>query len=103
MTTVNITAQVETTLAELGDTPDAIADRLRALGIKGRQHSMRFCPIARLIEPLNGVEFVEVDGRYAFLSPDIDTTDWVWLPQPVREFVSWFDDGVYLDLAEVQA
>lgn len=95
-------AQVTATLNALGDTPDAIADRLRALGIKGRRIGARHCPIAQLLNTLDGVSNAAVfDDSISFSK----SGGWgAALPTSAAvEFIRRFDQGVYLDLVEVAA
>jgi hypothetical protein len=97
VTATDIAAQVEVKLAGLGDSPDAIADRLRALGIKGRRANESCCAIANLIKSVDGVTCVVVKNANAWLFPDSR----IQLRGPVAEFIERFDRGVYLDLVEV--
>ena len=97
-------------LAQFPDA-DAVADRARALGIKGEPEEPCRCPVALLIErEFSRIVWVESDnvclapGECDHLFCDVaDATDRdVVLPAPVAEFVRLFDKGVYLDLrAEV--
>lgn len=98
--TDTIKARATAALAELGDTPDAVADRLRALEIKGWMGSESMCPIAVYLARLDDTWVVEVLGEQAFISDDEITTVEVDLPEPVSLFVRRFDQGVYLDLAD---
>jgi hypothetical protein len=86
-------------LAELPDTADGIADRMRALDIKGRRQDDFCCPIANWLigkgfeDPMVGEEWCEA------LDDDPTQTD---TPPAVAEFVRRFDAGVYLDLVETE-
>ena len=80
-------------LAQLPDTADGIADRMRALDIKGCQDMGGHCPLARWLER-EGFEEAIVERRNATAKGYF----WVEMPQAAREFVDRFDDGVYLDL-----
>lgn len=89
------------TLDELGPTPDDVADRLRALGIKGDRGSSCACPIALILRAVDGVEDADVLETIAEVwdkaNPDAAAVE-VHVPQPVSEFIVRFDKGVYLDL-----
>ncbi len=103
MSAVDHEAAVAQLLAELGDTADAVADRLRALGIKGIPGDACWCPVASYLKR-NGYEAVAVSMsdwgcalsvEQGYGAIDGDT------PGPVVEFIARFDEGVYLDLVEV--
>ncbi len=101
MSAVDHEAAVARLLADLGDTADAVADRLRALGIKGKHRHSYECPVAKLLHA-NGYPDVEVDNGWTW--PDGSTDNAipeVANPAPVGEFIQRFDAGVYLDLVEV--
>lgn len=88
------------TLAELGTTPDAVADRLRALGIKGGRGQLCGCPIAVYIRTRLGV-------RAAVSADLIQWGAWpAWVdlipPLAVAAFIRRHDQGVYLDLVTVE-
>lgn len=91
--------RIEEMLAGLGDTADAVADSLRAKGIKGNSTDGECCPIANLLS----AEFPEAaNGNWG----DKAGCWWVDLggirtpqgpikpPGAVNEFISVFDDGV---------
>ncbi len=88
--------QMLTALAELGATADEVADRLRALGIRGTRGHICQCPIAVYIRTRLGVrpavsrEFVEWAAW--------PTWQQVATPPVVRAFLRHYDRGVYLDL-----
>lgn len=90
-------------LAELPDTPDGIADRMRVLGIKGYCGDAYNCPIANwLLRPDTGYEGASVgDIRIEVCDDDSGFQD-APMPPAVAEFVRRFDAGVYLDLVEPQ-
>lgn len=92
------TVRVEQLLAELGDTADAVADRLRALEIKGVRGSDCNCPVAEYLKRA-GLTDVSV-GDWIFTGQDADELD---TPQVIRDFIERFDKGVYLDLVEAVA
>jgi hypothetical protein len=85
-------------LTGLGNTADAIADRLRALGIKGAQCFAGNCPLAT---------YLATHGITAFVSGDqisVPVTDSVFVglavPAAAAVFIENFDRGVYLDLVD---
>jgi hypothetical protein len=91
--------QLLDTLARYGDTADAIADRFRAMGIKGARHQAMACPIAQALSragyryPIVSCEEIRVDDAGGFVA--------VSTPESVAEFVRRYDARVYLDLVEV--
>lgn len=98
MTAADHTAAVAELLAGLGDTPDAVADTLRAKGIKGKRGDFCGCPVARCVQELLGTENANVSDVWVyFVAGRVPT------PRPVSDFLSLFDRGVYLDLVEVEA
>ena len=84
-------------LAELPDTADGIADRMRALGIKGKRHYITCCPLATFLRD-KGIRGAVIDGMEASIRGVDDFTP---LTGSQAEFVRRFDAGVYLDLVEV--
>lgn len=100
MTAVDVTARVTAALAELGDTPDAVADSLRAKGIKGARRAECDCPVANYLRTLDGISEIEVSGTEVFLGPSIDQGIGIEMPVSVAGFVHHFDEGVYLDLVD---
>jgi hypothetical protein len=103
MSAVDHEAAVAKLLADLGDTADAIADRLRALGIKGRARQACHCPVANYIERQSAYTGASVSRDLVLaVDPDLNYEALeVPTPDAVAEFVRRFDDGVYLDLVEV--
>ena len=85
-------------LAELPDTADGIADRMRALGIKGRKGGACECPLANYLKD-RGLPDVAVARYYARAFKGGVTE--AEMPPAASEFVYRFDHGVYLDLVEV--
>ncbi len=92
-------------LAGLGDTPDAVADRLRALGIKGVQGDACFCPIARFLDsdstPYRCAAVTDLSSIVDSPAEDYRTLQ-VSNPAPVAEFIGRFDAGIYLDLVQLE-
>lgn len=88
-------------LADLGGTADAVADRLRALGIKGTRHDGCSCPIANLLRSNGcGTSELEVSNYHVYPTGSLIPNDQEvpQLPPPVTQFIRRFDEGVYLDL-----
>lgn len=96
--------RVAALLAELGDHSDAIADRFRALGLKGVRKAVDCCPVAAYLQNC-GIEgaMVDADSNDELFVRDFDRTlvGPVEFPGAVADFVLAFDRGVYLDLVEV--
>lgn len=94
--------RIEKLLRSLGQTPDDVADRLRARRITGVREDGCDCPIARLIKAeipesrgdwkVPGNEWLVTSGQVGFPGGHVDT------PLAVDEFITVFDLG--LDLAE---
>jgi hypothetical protein len=102
--------QVAKTLAELGDSPDAVASSLREQGITGFPRCPFGCPLVmRLLDldplwkrlPLT-TESLKVDGDHVFVDlwPGKYQAFKVDLLEPCQRFVSRFDDGAYPFLIE---
>lgn len=99
MSAVDHEAAVAKLLADLGGTADAVADRLRALDIKGIQGVPACCPIARYLQA-NGLDARYVSAMRIRIGTDYGR-EYEYDAAGVSDFVSYFDDGVYLDLVEV--
>jgi hypothetical protein len=98
----DIRTQVNQALAVLGNEPDAVADALRAKGIKGAKGSDSDDPIARyLVAQLPGVALVEVyENRIEVTTETGQMADRIGTPDAIALFVRRFDRGVYLDLVD---
>jgi len=85
-------------LTKLGNDADAIADRLRAKGIKGARVLSNICPLAIYLETQGVTAYVSAES----LSVPVDEHTTVDMPVPpaVAVFVPRFDGGVYLDLID---
>lgn len=89
----------ENALGALGTTVDEVAGTLLHLGIKGT-HAANSCPISRYLDaqPVGDIEFGVascMSDSYVWIA-DPDATDfYVKHPEPVAQFISRFDDGVY--------
>lgn len=86
---------------ELGNTPDEVADGLRARKIKGVRNAARFLnPIVRLALGSSpnayGMDLILVD-RLRIVFAD-GRTDEVVLPESVAGFLANFHRGLYPDL-----
>jgi hypothetical protein len=86
---------------ELGLTADDVAGRLRALEIKGERMNENTCPLAVYLLRLDGVAGAEVNEEDAFLYPAGNATPVVvQLSDAAKDFLHWFDLGIYLDLVQ---
>ena len=91
--------QVRELLNQLGPTPDAVADRLRALGIKGNGSCG---PIeAYLYRYADGISSVRMGLSTLSFRTLNDVECSITLPTPVIFFLSRLERGVYLDLCEL--
>jgi hypothetical protein len=102
VTAADVKTRAAAALAELGDTPDAVADRLRALEIKGWRGSESMCPIAVYLARLDQDLVAEVLEEEVWLIVEDELPVAVPMPEPASWFVQRFDQGVYLDLADGQ-
>ena len=93
-------------LADLGGTPDEVAESLRRLGIKGKRKSGETCPLAYFIAAKFGdvVTYAEVDTCGVEIEIDRGNADlrWVDFASPCEQFVVRFDKGEYPDLVSPQ-
>lgn len=107
--------KVEALLISLGDTSCAVAESLRARGIKGKTQSPSCCPIAvLLLQEDPGVQ-IEVNGddiTYAFDCPHEDLEDGscdcladatVYPGKVIAAFIEEFDAGTFPDLIALEA
>ncbi len=99
-TTITTDDELAVLLATLGDTPVAVAETLRAKGIKGRPCESSRCPIANWLVTETGAVTVEVDSDIYFRHAGahglwIDPT-----PDAVAEFIRRFDEGDFPDLID---
>ena len=88
-------------LEELGNTPDEVAEELRARKIQGVRNAARFLnPIVRLAHgcspEIYGMDLILGD-RLRIVYAD-GRTDEVVLPEPVLGFLENFHRGLYPDL-----
>ncbi|GAA0432610.1 hypothetical protein Aca07nite_19810 [Actinoplanes capillaceus] len=83
-------------IADLGDTADAIAERLDTAAVTGRPGDATCCPIATYLhhaEPgLSGITVLP--DRIEFFTETGDD-EHLPTPEPVAEFAARFDDGHY--------
>jgi 5'-deoxynucleotidase YfbR-like HD superfamily hydrolase len=91
-------------LADLGDTPDQVADTLRRGNHHGAVCSEATCPITSyLAATFPTATYVRVTSIQALLRHPGGTVQ-VWSPRPVRHFVDRFDlSGDFADLASDHA
>ena len=85
-------------LAELGDSADAIADRLRALGIKGAQCYSGYCPLAIYLENNGITAYISREEISVAVTADVLVR--MDVPPPVATFIKHFDNGIHLDLID---
>lgn len=90
--------RIEALLAGLGDTADAVADSLRAKGIKGNRDDGCECPVANLIyaevEESHGGNWSDSAGGWFVSGAYIRTPDGdIDPPRAVTEFIEAFDNG----------
>ena len=86
---------------ELGETPDVVAEWLRAAGIKGIRNAARFLnPIVRFahgkINDVYGIDLIMGD-RLRIVHVDGQTSE-VTVPEPVLRLLERFHHGLYPDL-----
>jgi hypothetical protein len=104
-------AQVEQLLAGLGNSPGQVAASLCQEGVWGIPNDARSCAVASYLGAVLGADprvrslttgqslvKVVVDGPVAFLPPAVAR---VRLPQPVRQFIAAFDQGMFPMLVRV--
>jgi hypothetical protein len=101
-----LAARLTAALDNLGGTPDQVADRLRALGIKGDRIDPDSCPVAVYLTGLglarDGEQICVTSTQVAVRKRNrVSVSCSVSTPEPVREFIRAFDRGVHLDLEAV--
>jgi hypothetical protein len=85
-------------LVDLGGTADAIADRLRALDVKGVRLLSNVCVLAVYLQTKGITAYV---SREEIAVPvDDDTNVCLPVPDACAAFLEHFDGGVYLDLID---
>ena len=88
-------------LEELGNTPDAVANTLRASGIKGVRNTVRFLnPVVRYAHTraadVYGIDLIQGDRlRIVFANGSVTEEA---VPDPVLRFLDAFHRGQYPDL-----
>ena len=87
-------------IADLGDTPDAIAYHLAKAGISGRRADATCCPIANyLLRAEPSFDLVDVYGEVIDVSTRTGHTTSLPAPAAINEFVKVFDfENGYPDL-----
>jgi hypothetical protein len=82
-------------LAALGETPEQVAETLKAQGIKGDRHSPHSCPIYHYLTGKGySVECLSQFGIYT-ISPYYGD---IKMPKVVERFIVAFDQGKYPEL-----
>lgn len=100
---------LRTALTALGDTPEAVAEKLLELGCKGHRNNCGACPVAMyLLKVIPDAVSVRVDSdavieRYVFTDVNFDRLDDVKVdtPDAVGCFIEQFDEGGFDDLVVV--
>lgn len=94
---------VQDCLAEMGDSPTAVAGRLHGYGVQGFPGRADDCPMARYLRAVIGSErsvgrigVLEHRLRVSRRGPHLPFS--VPLPPAIRAFVRSFDEGKYPDL-----
>jgi len=98
-------------LAQLGDSPDEVAETLRASGVHGVPRDNRSCAVALYLSAQMGIEprirSVTV-GHCSLMLSLVAPKDarpagrlWVQLPKAIRGFVAEFDACHYPDVVRV--
>lgn len=77
----------------LGTTPDEVADGLRFLEVKGVRGNMLHCPIGRALKKMFDKPYT-VTG---VVGTEVGTI-LCYLPAPVNQFITRFDNGEFQDL-----
>lgn len=89
-------------LADLGDSPEAVAAVLEANGCRGQRMSAGYCPVATYLKRTLAVRFVNVDSAECRAVPEgpIGQRSWytVDTPPAVGAFVDRFDRGHFARL-----
>jgi hypothetical protein len=88
-------------LEELGATPDAVANALRALGIQGVRNTVRFLnPVVRyayaLLPDVKSIDIILGDRLRIVFAKDNEQV--VEVPEAVLRFLDAFHRGEYSDL-----
>ena len=92
-------------LDDLGNTPDEVAEALRASGITGVRNTVRFLnPIVRYahskVSGVYGIDLIQGDKLRIVFANSVVTE--VAVPGPVLLFLARFHEGQYPDLEMTQ-
>src|SRR5947209_7237698 len=89
-------------LSGMGQSPDEVAETLRAAGIQGVRNAVRFLnPIIRFCQPHVRAGHFALDliqGDVLRMVLPNEKPESVPLPRPVKEFLDAFNRGTYPDL-----
>jgi hypothetical protein len=89
-------------LTGLGQTPDEVAESLRAAGVTGKREDAECCPVAIWLKRATGADpYVDCEAasvRYVPDAPEVETSS----PMAVRGFVVRFDHHQYPDLERIE-
>jgi hypothetical protein len=89
--------ELEVELAALGDSPEAVANALRAMGIKGKRRDACHCPLATYLQNISG-EIIYVGDSVAGFDI-INERISIQLPLACQRFINDFDSfGRFQDL-----
>jgi len=98
MTTIETNKQLILTLLEqLGETPEQVAEALKAKGFKGRPKQAHCCPIYHYLTS-HGLDVGVTPGQISLYAPNDDCD--ITAPLSIKQFVYDFDAGKYPDLEE---
>lgn len=99
-------------LTELGETPREVGLKLMELGCRGIREEGADCPVFYYLTEVKGIDYIErvvvhevwleTDDVEDIDDPPIDPDPSfrVPTPEPVREFIVAFDDGLWPDLEQ---
>lgn len=97
--------QAATVLAQLGNTADEVAHSLKAQGIQGVRHTVRFLnPVVRCVRAVitGTLDMDVIEGDRLSMTLRDGRKLHVLLPPAVRAFLDAFHRGAYPDLEESQ-
>jgi hypothetical protein len=81
--------ELEAELIALGDTAEAVANALEAMGIKGSRCRAGYCPLAIYLQNISGEEIVVGPEKACFVN--VPFRPWINFPVACRDFVRKFD------------
>jgi hypothetical protein len=97
MTTIETNKQLILTLLEqLGETPEQVAEALKAKGFKGKRKRAHCCPIYQYLTS-HGLDVGVSPSEIALYDTTTKGCD-ITAPLPIKQFIYDFDLGKYPDL-----